>query len=77
LLPTLVLSEFIITTGAHVLLANFAGPIITLVSPKLQEWKRAKNRGVSASETSKFECSIAEKANVRTHEFREMFMLHL
>jgi hypothetical protein len=27
------------------LLANFAGPIITLVSPKLHEWKCAKNQG--------------------------------
>ena len=41
LLPALVLwAEFIFATeAAHVLLANFAGPIITLVSRKLYEWK--------------------------------------
>jgi len=40
------LAEFIIATeAAHVLLANFAGPIITLVSWKLHEWKCAKNQG--------------------------------
>jgi len=41
LIPKLVLlAEFILATeAAHVLLANFAGPIITLVSQKLHEWK--------------------------------------
>jgi len=41
LLPTLVLlAEFIFATEAgRVLLANFAGLIITLVSRKLHEWK--------------------------------------
>jgi len=43
LLPTLVLlAEFILTTEkAHILLANYAGPIITLVSRKLLRWKCA------------------------------------
>jgi len=41
LLPTLVLlAEFIVATEAsHLLLANFAGPIITLVSRRLHKWK--------------------------------------
>jgi hypothetical protein len=36
-----------------------------------------KIKGVSASETSKFKCSIAEKAKVGTRKFREIFTLHL
>jgi len=41
LLPMLVmLAEFILRTeAAHILLANFTGPIITLVSRKLHERK--------------------------------------
>jgi len=41
LVPKLVLlAEFILTMeAAHVLLANFAAPIITLVSQKLHKWK--------------------------------------
>jgi hypothetical protein len=43
LLPTLViLAEFIPgTEAAHILLANFIGLIISLVSRKLHEWKCA------------------------------------
>jgi len=36
------LAEFILTTeGVHVLLANFAGPIIIIVTWKFHEWKFA------------------------------------
>jgi hypothetical protein len=36
------LAEFILATEAvHALLANFPGPIITLVSQKLHKWKCA------------------------------------
>jgi len=31
--------------AAHVLLANFTQPIITLVSRKLHEWKCSQNQG--------------------------------
>jgi hypothetical protein len=43
LLPMLVLlAEFILTMEAvHVLLANFTGPIIKLVSQRLYKWKSA------------------------------------
>jgi hypothetical protein len=39
--PVLVsLTEFILTMEAvHILLANFAEPVITLVGQKLREWK--------------------------------------
>jgi len=33
--------------------------------------------GVSAGETSKFKCTITEKANVRTHKFREILTVIL
>jgi len=41
LLPLLImLIEFILgTEAAHILLANFTGPVIILVIRKLQEWK--------------------------------------
>jgi hypothetical protein len=39
--------------------------------------KVQKTKGVSASETSKFECTIADRAKVRTRKFKETLMLDL
>jgi len=63
--------------AAHVLFANFAGPIITLVSRKLHVWKAHKIEVASAGKTSKFRCITAEDAKVRTHKFREFLTLIL
>jgi len=42
LLLLVLLTEFILAmVAAHVLFANFAGPIITAVSQRLYEWKCA------------------------------------
>jgi hypothetical protein len=56
LLPVLaLLAEFILATeAAHILLANFTEPIITLVSRKLHEWKCAENQGSFCQQDFKF-----------------------
>jgi len=79
LFPTFALwAEFILATeAAYVLSANFPGPITTVVSQKLTNGNMHKTEGVSAGETSKFECTVTGNAKVRTHKFREMLTLIL
>jgi hypothetical protein len=63
LLPTLVLlAEFILAVESmHILVANFAGPIITLVE-SFTDGIAYKIERVPADQSSKFKCTIAENA---------------
>jgi len=72
------LAEFILATeAAHVLLANFSGPIIIIVSRKLHEWKCALNGWSFCWRDFKFECTITQNTKVTTRKFKEILTLIL